>query len=109
MAETLKILGQSAPSATTDTELYQVPASTTATISSITVCNRSAVSVTFRIRFDVADSGVSNEQYLVYDATLGPNDLYTFTGGVTLGAADTIDIYASTANLSFQAFGVEVS
>ena len=49
MAATYKVLGQSAPSATTATSLYTVPASTSTIVSTLTVCNRDTTAGTFRI------------------------------------------------------------
>ena len=40
MSDNLKVLGQSAPAATTETVLYTVPDMTQTTISSIVICNR---------------------------------------------------------------------
>jgi len=45
MATTYKVLGQSKPSAATNTTLYTVPASTAAVISTLAICNDSASAV----------------------------------------------------------------
>ena len=107
MADSLKILGQTAPNATTETTLYTVPAATSAIVSTITVCNRSAVAGTFRISVDQAGGGTANKDYLYYDQAIPGNDNFTVTAGFTLAATDIIKVYASSANLSFSAFGVE--
>lgn len=109
MAEAMSVLGQVAPAATTETTLYDAAASTTAVVSSIVVCNRSAVDVTYRIYIGVDDAATSNEQYLVYDATIAPNDTVAYTLGITMGDTDDLRVYASTANLSFSAFGTEIT
>lgn len=109
MAETFKVLAQLAPAATTETIFYTVPASTNTTISSIVVCNRSAVLVSFRIMIAVAALATDNKQYLYYDQSLDANSSFIATIGITLAATDVIRVYGSTANLSFNAFGVEVS
>lgn len=49
MANEYKILGQVADASANDVELYLVPASTSAIVSSITVCNRESAANTFRI------------------------------------------------------------
>lgn len=108
MAETLKVLGQSAPAATTEAGIYAVPAAKTCTVSSITVCNRSTTSGSFRISVAVAGAVTSNSQYLYYDQVLDGNSTYTATLGITLSATDVIRVYASSANFSFNVFGVEV-
>jgi hypothetical protein len=57
----------------------------------------------------VAGSALSNEEYIAYDAPIGSNDSVTWTIGVTLGAADVVTVYASTANLSVNIFGAEIA
>lgn len=104
-----KILGQSAPAATTETALYTVPAATEAIISTITVCNRAATSATFRIYVAADGAATANAQYLIYDSSINANTTAAFTLGITVNASDVIRIYASTANLSFNAFGTEIS
>lgn len=109
MPTAYKVLGQSAPSATTLTTLYTVPSATETVISTVTVCNRAATSGTFRIAVRPDGASVSNEHYLVYDATCAANDTVTFTIGITMNASDVLSVYASTANFSFNAFGSELS
>jgi len=109
MAITYKVLAQSAPSATTNTDVYTVGSGKQATVSTITVCNRSTTAATYRIAIRVAGSALSNEEYIAYDAPIGSNDSVTWTIGVTLGAADVVTVYASTANLSVNIFGAEIA
>jgi glucose-6-phosphate dehydrogenase assembly protein OpcA len=109
MPTTYKVLGQVAPSATTATTLYTVPASTQTVVSTIAVANRGASSATYRIAIRVAGSALSNEEYIAYDTSITANNSTMITIGVTLGATDVITVYASTADLSFNAFGSEIS
>lgn len=109
MAVTRKVLGQSAPSATTETELYTVPGATTAVVSTITICNRGASAATFRVSVSVNDVATANKDYIYYDVALAANDTFAATMGITLGANDTIRVYASSANLSFNLFGQEMT
>jgi len=109
MPTAYKVLGQLAPSATTLTTLYTVPVATQAVVSTIAVTNRAATAATYRIAIRVAGAAVSNEDYIAYDATVAANDTTAFTIGVTLAATDVLSVYASTANLSFNAFGSEIS
>jgi len=109
MPTTYKVLGQSAPSATAATDLYTVGAGKSAVVSTIAVCNRAASSATYRIAIRVAGSALSNEEYIAYDSTVAANDSTMLTIGITLAATDVITVYASTANLSFSAFGSEIS
>jgi len=109
MATAYKVLGQEAPSATTATSLYTVPASTETVISTIFVCNRGSTAATYRISIRPNGATQANEHYIAYDALLLANDSIAITVGCTLDAADVVTVYASTANLSFNAFGSEIS
>lgn len=109
MAETHKVLGQVAPSATTLTDAYTVPGATRAVVSTVVVCNRSSVATSFRISVAVGGAADANKQYLHYDVAIPGNDTYTATIGITLGAADVIRVYATLATLSFNVFGVEIA
>lgn len=107
MADLAKLLGQSAPAATTETDLYTVPAVTNTTVSSVVVCNRGASATTFRI--SIADGGgaTANKDYLYYDVAIPAFDTFIATIGATLEATDKIKVYAGNGNLSFNAFGIE--
>jgi hypothetical protein len=109
MATAYKVLGQVAPSATTNTTLETVPSATQAVVSTIAVCNRAASAATYRIAVRPAGATLANEHYIAYDATIAANDSTFITIGVTLAATDVITVYASSANLSFSAFGSEIS
>jgi glucose-6-phosphate dehydrogenase assembly protein OpcA len=109
MPTAYKVLGQVAPSATTNTTLETVPSATQAVVSTITVCNRAATAATFRIAVRPAGATLANEHYIAYDSTVGANDIVALTIGITLAATDVITVYASTANLSFNAFGSEIT
>lgn len=109
MPTVYKVLGQSNPSATTATTLYTVPASTSTVVSTITVANLAGTAATYRISVRPAGASQTNAMYLAYDVTVGALDTTTITLGVTLATTDVITVYASTANLAFQAFGSEIS
>jgi hypothetical protein len=109
MATNYKVLGQSAPAATTDTTLYTVPSATETVISTIFVCNRGAVEATYRIAVRPNGATLANEHYIVFDAPVAAEETIAITTGITIDAADVVTIRASTADLSFNAFGSEVS
>ncbi len=109
MATTYKVLAQSAPSATTATDIYTVPTSTQTVISTIVVANRATSSATYRIAVRPNGATLANQHYIAYDVTVGASDSTTITLGVTVDAADVITVYASTANLSFNVFGSEIA
>ena len=108
MASTYKVLAQSAPSATTNTDVYTVGSGKSAVISTLTVCNRSTAA-TYRIAIRIAGTTLANEDYIAYDVTVAANDTTALTLGITLAATDVVTVYASTANLSFNLFGSEIA
>jgi glucose-6-phosphate dehydrogenase assembly protein OpcA len=109
MPTTYKVLGQSNPSATTLTTLYTVPSATNAVISSITIANLAATTATFRIAVRPTGTAIANSQYIAYDITLGASDTTVLTMGVTMNATDVLSVYASSATVTFSAFGSEIS
>ena len=109
MALTYKILGQAAPNATTNTDVYTVPANTQAIVSTLVITNRSGTDATYRIAARPAGATIADEHYIAYDVTVGASDSTGLTIGVTLNATDVLTVYASTADLSFSIFGSEVT
>jgi len=108
MATTYKVLGQSNPSATTATTLYTVPSSTSTVVSTITVCNQAASAATFRIAVRPAGTTLASQHYIAYGSTVAANDTTALTLGITLATTDVITVYASSATVSFTAFGSEI-
>jgi glucose-6-phosphate dehydrogenase assembly protein OpcA len=104
-----KVLGQSAPSATTATTLYTVPSATATVASTVVVANRSGSAATYRIAVRPAGASLASQHYIAYDATVSANDATAITVGLTLATTDVVTVYASTADLSFNLFGSEIS
>ena len=109
MPTTYKVLGQSAPSATTATTLYTVPSATSTVVSTINVCNRGGAVASFRIAIRPAAATLANQHYLAYDVGIPANDSIAVTIGVSLAATDVVTVYAATATISFAAFGAEIT
>ena len=109
MAQNYKVLGQIAPSATTATAIYTVPAATETVVSSVTVCNRAGTAGTFRLSVRPDGAALANQHYVVYDSPISANDTIILTVGLTLDATDVLEAYASSADMSFNAYGSEIS
>lgn len=110
--ETYKVIAQNNPTASVLTDAYTcgaISATISATISSITVCNTGSVQATFRIAVAIAGADDTKAQYILYDVTVNPKDTYVATIGMTLSSTDKIRIYASTSDLAFNFFGLELS
>ena len=109
MATTYKVLGQVNPAATTATTLYTVPASTSTVVSTISVCNQASTAATFRIAVRPAGDTLAAKHYIVYGATVPASDSTMITVGLTLATTDVVTVYASSATLSFNAYGSEIA
>jgi hypothetical protein len=109
MSQTLKVLGQAAPAINTLTALYTVPGATQTTVSTIYCCNQTGGNIKFRVSVAIAGAVDTPSQYLYYDVLLTKNNAFAATVGLTLGATDVIRVQTDTANVSFSAFGIEVT
>jgi len=109
MATAYKVLGQVAPSATTDTTVYTVPSATEAVISTIIVANRGGSAGTYRLAIRPDGATLSNEHYVAYDVAVAANDSTTLTLGITMDAGDVLAAYCSSADMSVNVFGSEIS
>jgi hypothetical protein len=103
-----KVLGQSAPAATTDTNVYTVPSATETIISTIIVANRAATAGTFRLAVRPNGATIANEHYIAYDVPIAGADSTTLTLGVTMDAADVLTVRCSSADMSVNVFGTEI-
>tara|TARA_B100001113_G_C21038452_1_gene591224 strand:+ start:286 stop:606 length:321 start_codon:yes stop_codon:yes gene_type:complete len=99
------ILGQSAPSATTNTSVYTVPANTLSVVN-VSVLNRSA-SATADVRIALASgASPSNGEYIEYDITVPPKGIIERTG-LALQAGKVVVVYSSTNDTSVTVTGLE--
>jgi len=104
-----KILGQTNPAITTNTDLYTVPAATSAVCSTLNIANLAASGATFRVAVIPSGSSLQAKNYLAYDTVVPANDSIGLTIGVTLGQYDKVQVYSSTISQSFNLFGTEIS
>lgn len=109
MALTYKVLGQSNPSANTNTTLYTVPSATSTVCSTLVICNQAATGATFRIAVRPAGATLAAEHYIAYDSSINANDTITMTIGITLATTDVITVRANSATCSFSLFGSEIA
>lgn len=111
MANVLKVLGQAVPATVnTDIDVYTVPASTSAIVSTITVANlTSSGTVVAQLRIRVAGAAATNKQFIAKDFVIGASDLVSFTLGITLAATDVVTFQASSLSCSCQVFGQEIT
>ena len=109
MATTYKVLGQSAPTAAADANLYTVPGATQAVVSTISVVNTGGTADTVRIAIRPAGATIENKHYIIYNLALSATATFTYTSGITLAATDVITVYSTNGTSSFNAFGSEIA
>lgn len=98
------ILGQSSPAATTNTTVYTVPASTTATFN-VSITNTTGNVIAVRLAIASSATPTSSE-YLEYDTVLLPNGVLERTG-IVAQATERVVVYASATGLSVNVYGYE--
>ncbi len=112
MPQTFKRLGALAPSANTQTNVYVVPESTSAVVSTITVCNQTSDNHSYSlIVMDGSEFSASAPAatFVVRGAVVPAADTVVLTMGLTMNANTILACNGSSAELSFSAFGSEVS
>lgn len=99
------ILGQSAPSATSNTIVYTVPTNVVSTFS-INICNRD-FSNTALIRVAIANTSTpSAAEYIEYDTPIPPSSVLERTGIVASNTRNVV-VYTSIASISVNVYGFE--
>jgi len=104
-----KVLAQSAPAATTATDVYTVGSGIETVISTIIIANRAAAAGTFRLSVRPNGASQTDAMYCAYDVPIAANDSTTLTLGITMDAADVLTAYCSSADMSINVFGTEIS
>lgn len=108
MPTVYKILGQSAPTANTNTIVYSVPAGNSAVVSTISIANLSPNNVTYKLAVQKANATITSNHYIAYNTTVFGYDTTALTLGITLGETDVISANVSDANVAINVFGSEV-
>lgn len=105
-----KILGQTNPAGTAETNLYTVPASTQAIVSTLSITNVTGSSATAKVWARIGGAATATSNAIMFDVPVAANSVAAFTLGLTLGAADIVTVRSGTgASLTFQLFGSELS
>lgn len=115
MPTAYKILGQTLPTANTLSNVYVVPTSTSAIVSTITICNQSAANANVDIIVRPVNESLANKHYLLKGVTIPRADTLVISPGLTLNASvilavnNAVHTGETAADLSFNAFGVELT
>ena len=111
MARVYRILGQKNPGSSVLTNVYTVPDSTQAVVSSIVLTNTSGTAgggVAARLAVNAAGVTVASSNYLAYDVNIPGCDSVTMTLGITMNAGSQLSVYANSTSLAVSVFGTEI-
>ena len=108
MPTTYKVLGQSYPTANTDTALYTVPSSTSAVVSTISICNLGGAEDGVSVAIRPNGETLANKHYVLFNELISVGQNISLTLGITLGDTDVITIKSANGTSSFNAFGTEL-
>lgn len=109
MAATYKVLGQSAPTNTSEATLYTVPSAKSAIVSTLTISNLTSSAANASVNVGVAGAASANANTLLKTVSVPANSVTALTLGLTLATTDVVRVTSGTANaLAFQLFGSEV-
>ena len=108
-----KILGQIQTTANALTTIYTVPASTNTVVTTITICNQSANTVSINVAANVSGSAVTTKNFIVSGYSLGAAETLVLEPRVSLNVGSILSANitggnASVSNVSINAFGVEI-
>lgn len=111
MAVSYKVLGQSKPSAATDTTLYTVPTGSGnyAVVSSLVINNTTSDVTEVRVAIRPAGEAIATKHYILYNNGVAPYTSQVYTIGITLAATDVVTVYDLNGKCSFNLFGSENS
>ena len=105
MATAYKVLGQLKPGANTLADVYTVPGSTSAVLSSITVCNQTATNASYSIAIAPNGESANDKHFIVRGGVVPQADAIGITLGLTMDAADVVRCNTNTLGVSFSVFG----
>lgn len=108
MPTTYKVLGQSYPTANTDSTLYTVPNSISTVVSTISICNIGTGEDAVYLAIRPNGETLANKHYILFNELVSAGQNLSLTLGITLGDADVITIKSANGTSSFNAFGSEL-
>lgn len=109
-AASYKVLGQVAPTGTTETTLYTVPGGADAIAATLTICNITTTTVKVTVRVRPAGAAAANKHFLLKDVAVLPGTTPIVRGGITLDATDLVTVQLDTANgAAVHLYGTEIA
>lgn len=108
MPTNYKVLGQVVGTASLQS-LYTVGVGEEAVISTVTIANRGTVAATYRLAVSPDGESIANQHFIVFDASVPANDSIALTLGITMDQNDVLRCFSSSTDITFNAFGAEIT
>lgn len=109
MANTYKILGQINPSGNTITNVYVTGASASAIVSSLTITNLSDSNTSYSLLVRPINETLSDKHYIIRGGIIPGREQITITSAATMNSNAILAANTGSSDISFQAFGVEIT
>lgn len=104
-----KIVGQAAPSTTSNVDLFTVASAHHNIVSTLVIANVTATAATARVYARIGGAAAATSNAIMYDVTIAANSTNAFTLGISMNATDVLTVQSGTGSaLTFTAFGVEI-
>lgn len=116
MAQSYKILGQIAPAANTETNVYVTPAATSAIVNTIYITNQDSANANVTLILRPINESLANKHYILQDQLVEQADTLILNLNVTMNAEAILACNntvradeTKSCNISVNAFGVELT
>jgi hypothetical protein len=109
MPQNYKILGQIFPSANTLTNVYVTGASTSAVVNSIYITNQGNINSNVAIMLRPINEFMQNKHFILREETVPAAATYILNLGITMGPNTILAANTTLANVSYGAFGLEIT
>ncbi len=108
--ETYSVLGQAAPTGTTETTLLTVGAAQQVVASTLAICNITANTCHADVNVRPGGAAVANAHANLRNTAIDPYTTLFVTIGLTLAATDVVSVRSDTGNgLAFSLYGTVIS
>lgn len=109
MTTAYKLLGQITPNSNTMTNLYTTGASTQAIVGTITIHNMNDANAAYSLLVRPTAVAQSNTHYIIRGGVIPARELITITGAVVMNASVLIAANTNSNNITFNAYGAEIT
>ena len=109
MANSYKILGQISPTANAITNVYVTGASASAIVSAITVTNLTDANSSYSLIVRPINETLSDKHYIIRGGVIPTREQITITSAATMNSDVILAANTNNSNISFQAYGVEIT